>query len=188
MKSIEDMFFWLQAEVVRLPANENPWYVLATLYGESSDPKIIDKNREVWNTWACQYQYRSDAEREKLSAKIAHGQKEIGFEFEKASVSIEAWSNIEKEVRGKFVEAMRNRSSLDRSDISLPDPREPIELNGLQFTKPVHFFGFIFPSLADFEHSIFLDRANFMLADFSDGALFLGAHFKKCFDKAFKHN
>ena len=31
------------------PANENPWYVLMTLYGDA-----YGKNRKVWNSWAAQ--------------------------------------------------------------------------------------------------------------------------------------
>ncbi|MEP5376638.1 MAG: hypothetical protein ABJQ14_12755, partial [Hyphomicrobiales bacterium] len=38
------------------PANENPWYVLATLYGEQDgeeiDWELHEKNRRAWNAWA----------------------------------------------------------------------------------------------------------------------------------------
>jgi hypothetical protein len=40
------------------PANENPWYVLMTLYGEQDgeeiDGELHEKNRAAWNAWACQ--------------------------------------------------------------------------------------------------------------------------------------
>ncbi len=40
------------------PANENPWYVLMTLFGEQDGDEIDwdlhEKNMEVWNAWACQ--------------------------------------------------------------------------------------------------------------------------------------
>jgi len=39
------------------PANQNPWYVLATLHGEleghADDHDLAAKNRQVWNLWAC---------------------------------------------------------------------------------------------------------------------------------------
>ena len=44
--------------VALTPANENPWYVLMTLYGEQTgewiDWKLHEKNRAAWNAWACQ--------------------------------------------------------------------------------------------------------------------------------------
>ena len=37
------------------PANDNPWYCLATLYGEQPegrlDEGLADKNRKAWNRW-----------------------------------------------------------------------------------------------------------------------------------------
>ncbi len=44
---------------VRLQAaNKNPWYVLATIYGELGegphyDEKLAAKNRRAWNRWFC---------------------------------------------------------------------------------------------------------------------------------------
>lgn len=44
------------AKQERTPANQNPWYVLMTLYGEQTgeeiDNALHDKNREAWNSWA----------------------------------------------------------------------------------------------------------------------------------------
>jgi len=38
------------------PANENPWYILMTLYGEQEgeeiDWELHEKNRRAWNAWA----------------------------------------------------------------------------------------------------------------------------------------
>lgn len=158
------------------PANKNPYYILATLYGESSDPEIVDKNASAWNAWACRY--KTDAERAELSAEIMPRYKELEYLPETSIVPIEAWSNIKGEVTKKFNEAMKKRSGLKVSLISLPDPREPIDFTGLQFTKPVHFWGYIFPSLTGFEGSVFLERANFMYARFLDGASFHDIHFK----------
>ena len=40
------------------PANENPWYVLMTLYGEQVGDEVHQalhaRNRRVWNGWASQ--------------------------------------------------------------------------------------------------------------------------------------
>ncbi|MEJ2036424.1 MAG: hypothetical protein P8X69_10355, partial [Maritimibacter sp.] len=39
------------------PANSNPWYRLATVYGEQPqhwvDEELHAKNRRIWNGWAC---------------------------------------------------------------------------------------------------------------------------------------
>jgi len=52
------------------PANENPWYILMTLYGEQEgdeiDRELHKKNRAVWNAWSCQN--LTDEERAKLEA------------------------------------------------------------------------------------------------------------------------
>ena len=38
------------------PANENPWYILMTLYGEQKgeevDRELHEKNRRAWNAWS----------------------------------------------------------------------------------------------------------------------------------------
>ena len=37
------------------PANENPWYILMTLYGEQDEDDIDDlheKNHRAWNAWS----------------------------------------------------------------------------------------------------------------------------------------
>ena len=33
-------------------ADENPWYVLATIYGEVPVFEVENKNRNAWNAWA----------------------------------------------------------------------------------------------------------------------------------------
>ena len=45
-------------ETPKIPANDNPWYVLATLYGEQEgevpwdfDEDIHEDNRQFWNCW-----------------------------------------------------------------------------------------------------------------------------------------
>ena len=39
------------------PANENPWYVLATVYGEQErggvNVTLHSQNRGIWNRWMC---------------------------------------------------------------------------------------------------------------------------------------
>ncbi|SMX33632.1 hypothetical protein [Octadecabacter ascidiaceicola] len=41
------------------PANENPWYILMTLYGEQEgariDKELAEKNRDAWNKWFCRF-------------------------------------------------------------------------------------------------------------------------------------
>ena len=36
-------------EIEKKPASENPWYVLATLFGEDITKETSDKNRKYWN-------------------------------------------------------------------------------------------------------------------------------------------
>ena len=51
----------------RRRASENPFYILATIYGEHTveiDFDLNEQNRGVWNAWACQG--LSQAEKDEL--------------------------------------------------------------------------------------------------------------------------
>ena len=56
------------------PAEENPWYVLATLYGEEPDEATQNKNRMVWNSWAVSKLNESDKQAIALSRKDGLGE------------------------------------------------------------------------------------------------------------------
>ena len=46
-------------------ASENPFYILATVYGDHSngfDPVAHEKNAALWNAWVCQELSEDDIE------------------------------------------------------------------------------------------------------------------------------
>ena len=107
------------------PANDNPWYWLATAYGEqtgaSSDQNLADKNRAAWNRWIS----RSYTPREyELLGQKGFPQSEIpGFaEHEKKA----------------FYETVIERSGRDNVSIeSLPKPTDRPDFSKNHFKKTV---------------------------------------------------
>jgi hypothetical protein len=87
------------------PANQNPWYVLMTLYGEQEgeevDWDLHEKNRQAWNAWACQGM--TEEERRKAA-------EETGKTFEEMS----AWPNIGEEIVKLYRNEVVKRRGKDR--------------------------------------------------------------------------
>ncbi len=146
------------------PANENPWYWLATLYGEWSndlekqDPDIALKNRIAWNRWFAK----------ELSAE----QRE---ELLKKGVSPEElvpWNPTEE---AELVVALTARSGCKSQ--SLPDPTNIPDFSHTIFDNHVSLFGFLFPNGATFTSATFSRIADFRSATFTGGAYFRSARF-----------
>ena len=158
-------------------ANNNPYYILATPYGEG-DIGASDKNREVWNAWACQH--LTEAERAAINRKINGCRNTGGFDRDDVDIfsDVLAWENVKNKVEKKYSEEMQKRLDPDQFDISLPDPRKPIDLTGLEFMEPIYFWEYIFPSPIIFEGSVFLEESKFGGSKFLDGASFYDVHFK----------
>ncbi|MGD9542767.1 MAG: pentapeptide repeat-containing protein [Methylocystis sp.] len=169
------------------PANENAWYLMATLYGEqrgSGDAEIFDRelarrNRCAWNRWCATFLSRE--RQESLRDAIARYAKNLEFD------ESELIPYDEEELRA-FIAAFERRAG-DRK--VLPPNRDhtiySVHLDDVQFERHVRFDGFLFPSLlsfanssfsavASFQRAIFLDYANFSAAAFS-GASFNAAVF-----------
>jgi hypothetical protein len=81
------------AEITLKDANENPWYVLATIYdvqeAEEVDWELHEKNRRAWNAWACQ----------NLSGEETAGlAKDTGLAVEE----LRGWTALQGEVERRF--------------------------------------------------------------------------------------
>ena len=145
------------------PANDNPWYWLATLYGEMRrdwmlDKDIARKNRIAWNRWFAKA----------LSA-------EQHDELLKKGVSPEElvpWTPTEE---AELVIAFTARSG--RKDQSLPDPTREIDFSHTIFDRGVFLNGFLFPNEAYFISATFSGYAYFDSATFSQVANFYSATF-----------
>ena len=145
------------------PANDNPWYWLATLYGEASDDwrpdqDINQKNRIAWNRWFAKA----------LSA-------EQRDELLKKGISPEDLVPWTPEEEAELAIAFTTRSG--RTDQSLPDPTREIDFSHTIFDRGVILNGFNFPNEANFESATFSEDACFKSATFYGFANFISVTF-----------
>ena len=74
------------------PASQNPWYVLATIWGEQPeggfDEDLAARNRRAWNQWACQD--LDEEERATLAEAMGLEAEELGAGWEAERAEIEA--------------------------------------------------------------------------------------------------
>jgi hypothetical protein len=105
------------------PANENPWYVLMTLYGEQDEEEVDndpdDQNRAVWNAWSCQ-QLNDGA-----AAELA---KQTGV----IMAETRGWSLISTEVKRKHRAEMEERNDDDFTYPGFPDFESAIRCSKIQ--------------------------------------------------------
>lgn len=151
------------AERALKPANENPWYILMTLYGEQEgdwgDDDLHEQNRDAWNAWACQAM--EDAERIELAEDM-----ELDVE------TLRAWGSREGEIREKFSQVWLERNGPDIPCPELPDVADLINMSKITFFNIVVLKNVIFTNEALFLSTTFADVADFSYAKFTRGAFF----------------
>lgn len=154
------------------PANENPWYVLATLYGEQEggfDPVLHEKNRTAWNAWAGQA----------LSAE------DIVAVAEKAGIAEEelnAWSTMRKEIEDRYLAEMSKRNGSAFVCPTMPSPEKTMKFRETRFVKTINLGRFVMTATADFSQSVFSSEANFYRTTFIDHTVFRGVTFHAAAD------
>jgi hypothetical protein len=128
----------------RRDANENPWYCLATLYGEQPeggwDRELADKNRTAWNRWVTRH--FSAGQYDELRNKGV------------AEDDLQPFQDMEKL---HFIKDFAAR--MGHPNAMPPDPVERIDFSTTDFPCPVDFKGFIFLSNANFRSSTGLFNA-----------------------------
>ena len=111
------------------PANDNPWYWLATLYGEQTgediDEELVKKNRIAWNRWVA----------EAFSAGKRIALLENGFN----EIELTLFSDIEKK---EHYVAVLKRSG--RESIALPKPSETVNFPQIVLIILVHLLAISF--------------------------------------------
>jgi hypothetical protein len=154
------------------PANQNPWYCLATIYGEASGPpddELVSKNRAAWNRFVASA-LSADARAELLKS---------GFSAREIAVL----STEEESALGRAFSARTGRQGefLPAAD-GCPD------FTFTQFERELDFSGFLFPKGAnfgwasfkkpvDFSSAIFFEHVDFGSATFGEAASFCAATF-----------
>jgi Pentapeptide repeats (9 copies) len=140
-------------------ANENPWYVLMTLYGEQDgqdddkvDAPLHSRNLEAWNLWACRA--LTAAKRDELTAAktVLPTQRD--------------WNERELEITSLFESEMLRRNPTLDSIPNLPDPHLGPSLENLLFEQKFAAQGYLFPVSASFNNSKFTKFADFRDAKF----------------------
>ena len=142
----------------RRRASENPFYILATIYGEHTDEIDFDlneQNRGVWNAWACQG--LSDDEKDEITKTYPR-------------LIIPDWTeDLKKTVNDAFAKRLPGGP--------IPDHSSDINFRGTDFKQPVGFVGFLFLKDAVFMNAQFTKAAIFTHAQFTEGANFINAQF-----------
>ncbi|MCB4455345.1 pentapeptide repeat-containing protein [Leisingera sp. McT4-56] len=152
------------------PANENPWYVLMTLYGDDHD-----RNRAIWNAWV--WHGLSKEEKRKLV-----GDGVI------VSVGLLDWENIQDEVISKFEAEFKRRNEPHCPVPDFPPPHHSIRLSRILVEDSLEFQRWVFPSGVnilhvcfkqdvDFEDALFLDGVSIRRTVFEGDVNFLGTSF-----------
>ena len=150
------------------PANENPWYVLMTLYGEQDGDEVEDplheKNRAAWNAWSCQ------AMDDEARAEAAVSSRVMVAE-------LSAWPALKAEVTELHRAAMRRRNGAGFAYPGLPDVADPVTMGRVAFVQRLVMRGAVFSGEARFDLATFSGEARFDSATFSRDARFGSATF-----------
>lgn len=158
------------ADPKRTPANQNPWYVLMTLYGEQAVPAIDmalhERNREAWNAWA------SDS----LSTEIRDIHCRDGISLPERG----KWDDVCSDVRARHKYEMLRRNGDDFSYPGFPElsNMDKVDLSNIEFIRPLCVSGFIFPAAAYFDETIFCNDASFGNVTFTDRVWFRRAKYQ----------
>lgn len=168
------------------PANENPWYVLMTLYGEQVELTINSalhkKNCAAWNAWACQA-LNAEARNALADAKRKVDVPKNG-----------AWVAMETEVRAALKKRAPRLAYEDLPNVSTPINLSGVEFletfvfvqmafthrvnfNSSMFKRNAYFYGSTFTKDVNFHSATFMQDANFELVTFTKGATISSAKF-----------
>ncbi|HGG65291.1 MAG TPA: hypothetical protein ENK34_12030 [Rhodobacteraceae bacterium] len=181
---------------VRLQAaNKNPWYVLATIYGEQPegavgwkhDKNLAAKNRRAWNGWFCGH--LSDEERADRALKTGLEQDDLA-----------PLGNAElKEIEKRFASRMGKGAKLPRKDETINFSKtfflkfvcfekfvfeNKCNFHSAGFQKTGYFCSSVFIKEAHFRSAIFMSHAGFASVTFCNYAGFRSAQF--CEEASFK--
>ena len=140
-------------------ASENPFYILATVYGEQTSPLDADlhrQNRDVWNAWACQG--LSKDEKDDLKKTYA-------------GLIIPDWTeDLQKTVNDAFAKRLPGGP--------IPGRNRLIDFENTDFEQAVDFKGFLFLKKANFKDAQFAREAYFGDAQFTERANFASSRFE----------
>ncbi|MEP4036211.1 hypothetical protein [Pseudophaeobacter sp.] len=109
------------------PANENPWYVLMTLFGDDETA-----NRRVWNAWASQALTQTDLQ-------------DLDENSLDNGTQLALWEDLKDEVTAKFKYECEKRNGTNFEIPKLPSPQHPVRISKICVSKALYLDGFVFP-------------------------------------------
>jgi Pentapeptide repeats (9 copies) len=158
------------------PANENPWYVLMTLYGEQDgeeiDWELHEKNRAAWNAWACQGMSEEERANAAASSKVTVEE-------------LSAWPTLHADVKRRHKAEMLRRNTKEFAYPGLPNVIFRVDLSETIFFKRLVLTKGVLRGV-DFESATFRMGARFVSVTFIGNARFATATFVRdaSFDSA----
>lgn len=144
------------------PAAENPWYVLATIYGEHEgseievDVLLAEQNAQAWNAWTTQGM---------TSDELATRFGEHALQYP----GVGEWPELRADIRKRFAERLPGDE--------LPDPTDDIDVEETQFPSTVIFSRFLMLNRANFWDCSFAGYVDFGGAIFAEPMIFAGTRF-----------
>ena len=137
-----------KTERVLKPANDNPWYVLMTLYGEQDgeelDEALHEENRAAWNTWAAQ---------------ASPSKRDEGIDTIADLPSPDAWHTRGAQIRTLFENEFSRRNP-HKTAARCPEPtgNEAIEMKDLEYPNQLCISRFFIPRIIRCNGSLFQRR------------------------------
>lgn len=146
------------AEATLTPAEDNPWYLLATLYDAADwgDEERQAENRVAWNRYYASRWTAKDLEH--LKGRVAEEELKP-FDGQELT-----------QIRQKFAERARQRS------INMPSHDLEIDFQSCHFNDKLRLHGYVFAH-ATFNGAEFSEHASFSRVTFTGNAEFINAKF-----------
>ncbi len=152
-----------EAKAPNIKAEDNPWYLLATLYGvpETAVDELQAKNRVAWNRY---FAVNLDEEtRTKPIEDKRHPAQEL--------------TPCSPEELEEVTRAFAERCKASTKKLALPASDANIDFSNVEFEQDAFFEGYHFSRRSFLASATFFGFANFARATFSDDAIFDGATF-----------
>ncbi|MCC5959830.1 MAG: pentapeptide repeat-containing protein [Rhodobacteraceae bacterium] len=160
---------------------ENPWYILATLFGEqdgsSIDPELHDRNRKAWNAWALHQSSQSEKEYLIQNYRVFKGEVADWSDFE--SIFFERMKKISK---GKYIRLSQDSYYHIKDETPAPNPNALIDFSSTEFAKMFCIDGFYIPCDIKFNGCVFQNKIESGWAIFSQSAAFNNVIFNDMID------
>ena len=157
------------ASAGRKPANENPWYVLMTLYGEQDglylDADLASRNRKAWNAWSCQamnYDAQLVAAR---SAKVTIEE-------------VRGWNALQATLKQLHEDEMRRRNVSGFEYPGMPNVASEVNLDHLLFEHVLVMNNAVFSGSTNCCNAFFNREAWFCETNFIEKANFDSSTFR----------